>query len=138
MRLHASRRMSALGEGLPLVSLIDVVFLLLIYFLLTSRLSEPESKLAAALQTQPKSGSGARDLVRQVVTVELDAGRVVYRVGDRRAADLAGLTGVLRTLPKDQGVIVRVSGAVTVDAIAVALQAARDAEFRRISYVPAR
>jgi hypothetical protein len=47
------------------------------------------------------------------------------------------LTGVLRQLPKEAGVVVRVRGDAPVAAAAAAQQACKDAGFTRISYVPA-
>jgi hypothetical protein len=45
---------------------------------------------------------------------------------------------VLRALPKEPGVVVRVSDGVSVAGAAAALQACRDAGFERIAYRPGR
>ena len=53
---------------LPLGSLIDVVFLLLIFFLVTLRFVQEESELASALQSDEGGGEIA-DLQPQIVEV---------------------------------------------------------------------
>lgn len=137
MRLARRGRGGPAGlGGLPLTSLIDVVFLLLIYFMFTATLSVAESRLASGLQAEKASGKGST-LQTQVVSVESDgAGRAVYRLGSRVLGSQAELEAILRRLPKEGGVFVRVSGSVTVDAAAAAVQACKDAGFRKVSYVP--
>jgi hypothetical protein len=49
--------------------------------------------------------------------------------------DQASLTAILRELPKEPGVVVRVDEDELVQWAAAALQAARDAGFTRVSYV---
>ena len=46
------------------------------------------------------------------------------------------LAAVLRQLPKEGGVFLRVDGGVTAEAVAAGLQACKDAGFTKISYVP--
>ena len=121
--------------ALPLISLIDVVFLLLIYFLITSDFSQQERRLPAAVQTE---GGGARsvELQPQIVQISLVEGRVRYTIGQVAVEDKAALTSVLEQLPKEPGVAVRASPEAPVSAVAAALQAAKDAGFEKRSYVP--
>jgi biopolymer transport protein ExbD len=121
--------------ALPLTSLIDCVFLLLIYFLVTSRLTLPEGQLASALGSD-RRGASSSSLQPQVLRVTREGGATVYALGDRRLLTQQSLTNVLTQLPKDNGLFVRVPGDVRVEDVAAALQAARDAGFTRISYVP--
>ncbi len=117
--------------------MIDVVFMLLIYFLLSTTLANPESDLATALRAQEESGaSSASDFQPQVVEVVMDRGSVLYRLGARELRSTEPLRELLATLPKDPGVFVRVSGEVPVGAAAAGIQAAKDAGFVRVSYVP--
>ncbi|MCC6283856.1 MAG: biopolymer transporter ExbD [Phycisphaerales bacterium] len=121
---------------LPLTSLIDVVFLLLVYFLLTLSLNQRESDLASALQ-QDKQGAGkAADLTPQIVRVELVDGKAVYRLGERVFGSQRDLRAVLEALPKEGGVFVRGSNLAPVSAVAGALQACKDAGFTKVTYVP--
>lgn len=122
---------------LPLVALIDVVFFLLIYFVTAGTLAGEEAQLPSALRTESQ-GRGS-DLSPQVLFVEPGApGRARFRIGERTMDTREALTAVLRQLPRENGVIVRVSSGVTVEAAAAALQATRDAGFQKVSYVPAR
>lgn len=136
---HAMRflpKSAAQDEGrLPWTSLIDVVFLLLIYFMLTSQ-STRESELSSALQAERRSGAGASNMQVQVVNVEQIEGMPGYRLGDRLMRTPDQLEAMLRQLPKDPGVFVRVAGDVPIEAAAGALQAAKDAGFTKVSYVP--
>lgn len=123
---------------MPLTSLIDVVFLLLIFFMLTSAYVMNESRLSSALQMERSAAGRAADLQPQVVHVEQREGRPAFRLGERIVADQAELTSLLAALPKEGGVFVRVTDAAPVEGAAAALQAARDAGFVKVSYVPAR
>jgi biopolymer transport protein ExbD len=119
-----------------MTSMIDVVFLLLIFFLVTSSFAPDEGRLDSALQTE---GGNARvtDLQPQVVSVERQGDVVVYRVGQRVTTSVQELTAVLSQLPKEAGVAVKVSGDVSVGSAASAMQAAYNAGFEKRSYVPA-
>lgn len=118
---------------LPLIALIDVVLFLLFYFVISFSISAEERELAAAVASPGRSAS---PLLSQVVRVELADGKPQYLIGGRVFADREALTGLLRTLPKEPGVIVKSSAEVPIEAIAAAAQAARDAGFPNISYAP--
>lgn len=129
--LGRPRRLGAL----PLISLIDVVFLLLIYFLVTSDFSQQERRLPSAVQTE---GGGVRsvELQPQIVDIATDAQGVRFTIGQVMVRDKAGLTRVLQRLPREPGVAVRSAPDAPISAIAAALQAAKDAGFEKRSYVP--
>ena len=113
-------------------------YALLIYFLLSTTLSNPESDLATALRAEQRPGaSSASDFQPQVVEVAMLNGSVVYRMGAREMRSTVSLGDLLATLPKDPGVFVRVAGDVPVGAAAGAIQTCKDAGFVRVSYVPA-
>ncbi len=131
-------RGAAAGRAVPrlqLTTMIDVVFLLLIFFLSTISFARPESELSSALQTE-RGGGRAADLQPQIIEATLIGGVPTYLLGDRTARDKQSLTAILRQLPKETGVFVRVSGDVSVGFAAAAIQACRDAGFSRVSYVP--
>jgi biopolymer transport protein ExbD len=120
---------------LPLAAFIDVTLFLLLYFMLASDFSKQESWIDSTLAAERRGGQ-AGNLQPQVVTVGVSEGAAVFRLGDLVLRDRPGLEGVLRQLPKDDGVFVKVPGDVPVWAAAMALQAARDAGFNKVSYVP--
>lgn len=121
---------------LSLIAFIDVILFILLYFLMAGNLSRPESELASALQSA-KGTSAATDLAPQVVMVDVVNSRSVFKLGEQVITDREALTNVLKRLNKDAGVFVKVAPRATVGAAAAAVQAARDAGFRRVSYVPA-
>lgn len=122
---------------LSLMALIDVVLFLLLYFMVAGTLSPPDGELSSALRSENAGQGGARDLSPQIVTVDPDAsGQAVFRLGPRTFTDRTTLTDVIRSLPKEGGIFVKVSGRVPVEAGASALQACKDAGFTRITYVP--
>jgi hypothetical protein len=85
-----------------------------------------------------KRGGQAGNLQPQVVTVGVQNDKPLFRLGDRVFSDRASLESVLRQLPKEDGVFIKVPGEAPVWAATMALQAARDAGFIKVSYVPAK
>jgi biopolymer transport protein ExbD len=136
MNLRRRHRKEYPIPRLPLIALIDVVLFLLLYFMLAGSLSPVESNLATALRTQ--GGGASRDLPPQVVSVSGAGGKSTYRIGDRILGTRDELAEVLARLPKQAGVVVRVAGDAPVAAAAAAIQAAKDAGFVKVSYVPAK
>ena len=123
------------GGELPLTTLIDVVFLLLIFFMLTAS-TMLESELASTLRSDEQGGGSALDLQPQVITIEMSGEQPLFRLGQRVFADKKSLTDVLVALPKEAGVFIKVPGQVPMHAPAKALQAAKDAGFTKVTYVP--
>jgi len=124
------------GPGaVPMTSMIDVVFLLLIFFLLTANFSQSEDRLNATIQSE-RSGSSASELQPQVVSVEMVQGRVGFRIGERAVYTGEALRAILDQLPKEAGVAVKVDDRVPIQAAATAMQAAHDAGFVKRTYVP--
>jgi len=122
---------------LPMTTMIDVVFLLLVFFMVTATMTPPESELSSALQVERQTGGRSADLTPQVVFVEAGPDGPEFVVGERRLTSADELLAVLLKLPKEGGVFVRVSNRAPVSAAAAALQASRDAGFTKVSYVPA-
>ena len=122
---------------LNLASMIDVTFLLLLYFLVTTVLARPEDRLSSSLQTRSESAAGpSSDFQPQIVDVLLLDGRPAFRLGPQVLRDKASLTSVLRELPKSAGLFVHVFDDVPIGAVAEALQAGKDSGFEQVTYVP--
>lgn len=136
MNLRPAQSTRTVVMRLQLTSMIDVIFLLLIFFMVTTTFSQPEAHLTPGLQQQRASGR-ASDFEPQIVDVLRENGVDVFRLGSRTFSAKAPLTEALRDLPKAPGVFVRVANNTDVGAAAAALQACRDAGFDRVSYVPA-
>lgn len=137
MRIARSTRKGLVIPRMPLVALIDVVLFLLLYFMMAGNLAPVEANLATALKTDGGRAAGA-DLVPQILDVDHVAGVARFRIGSRAASDRASLTEILRQLPKEGGVVVRAAGSALVADVASAVQACKDAAFRKVSYVPGR
>ena len=116
--------------------MIDVTFLLLIYFILTTVFSAPEDQLTPALRVERGSTSEETDLEPQIVSVTSIGSQQVYQIGDQIIPDRSQLAMILVRLPNDPGIIIRVDDAVTVGFAIAAVQEARDAGFERVTYVP--
>lgn len=124
--------------ALPMSSMIDVVFLLLAYFVVTSMVMEREDRLSPTLQVDDGGEAGVpTDFEPQIVEVRQGDAGPVWWLGSRRFTDRAALTEALRRLPKAPGLFVRVSAGPDVAAAAAAIQCGRDAGFEEVTYVPA-
>ena len=139
MRIHcrpSRRRLERIT--LNLTSMIDVTFLLLIYFMVTTILARPEDRLSPTLQTERETvDAGMSDFQPQIVEVLAVDGAPAYRVGTRVLRTRAELREVLGGLPKTVGVFIKVFDEVSVGFAVVAVQTARDAGFEQVTYVPA-
>lgn len=130
-----ARRASPLrAPRLQSVALIDVVLFLLLYFISATELTPDESQLSAALRTDAQ-GTGASSFTPQILTVTKGP---VYRIGDRSITTRDALTALARQLPKEAGVVIRVTDSAEAGSVAEAIQVFHDAGFLKISYVPAR
>jgi biopolymer transport protein ExbD len=137
VRFSSSRAHKPLPR-LSIIPIIDVMMVLLLYFLMAGSMAADEAALPSALKTE-RGKSAPGDLQAQVLSVEpAGPSGVVYRLGQRELRTRDELRVLLRMLPRDAGIAVRVSGRVPVSAAAGAIQECRDAGFVKVSYVPAR
>lgn len=120
-----------------MTSLIDVTFLLLVYFMVSTVMARPEDRLQPTIRTQDESASGSNaDFQPQIVDVILVAGTPTYRLGQNDMTTASQLQERLSNLPSDLGVFIRGGEGVSVGFTMAALQAARDAGFEQVTYVP--
>ena len=126
----------AFSSTLNMSSMIDVTFLLLIYFIVTTVFSPPEDQLTPALKVEHGTAVKENDLEPQIVIVTTSGSNEVYRIGDQKLVDRIQLASVLKRLPKDPGVIIHVDNNVTVGFAIAAVQEARNTGFERVTYVP--
>ena len=124
---------------LNLASMIDVTFLLLLYFLVTTVLSLPEDRLSPSLRAGAETAAGPdSDFQPQIVEVRLVNGAAAYMVGTEVFRDRQALTAALEPLHKPSGLFVKVFDDASVGAAATAIQAGRDAGFEKLTYVAAK
>jgi biopolymer transport protein ExbD len=132
-----SRRRQMQRITLNLASMIDVTFLLLIYFLLTTVLAVPEDKLTPTLQVrQEREQVEAADFQPHIVEVSIVNGQPAYAIGARVLRTREALREVLDGLDRESGVFVSVHDHVPVGFAVAAVQTARDAGYDQVTYVP--
>ena len=136
IRCKASRR-RAEGITLNLASMIDVTFLLLIYFMVTTVLAQREDRLTPSLLTRSQSAAGpAADFEPQIVDVIMMEGNPAFRLGREVLPDRRALVAALRGLHRPAGLFIRVADDAPAGAVAAAIQVARDEGFEQVTYVP--
>lgn len=114
--------------------MIDVIFLLLIFFMATTTLARPESQLASGLRAEQQSGQTSTS-VPPIVEVGVFDGKASFRLGSRVFVDRRALVDVLIEQPRDAGVFVKVFDGVDVSLVASAMQACELAGFDKVTYV---
>jgi len=125
-----------LPSPLQITPMIDVIFLLLIYFLLSTSYSPPEAELVPSLQSQRVESGSAADLQPQIIEVDIFQGEPGFRIGGRILRTKEDLRALLEELPSEGGVFIEGADRVTVRWAAAAIQASRDAGFEKVTYVP--
>ena len=135
----AGRRRRKEGFGLNMSSMIDVTFLLLAFFIVTTASIRREDRLSPTLQADRESERGpSSDFQPQIVEVVILDGSPAFRLGTRVLRSRDALVEALRPLPKENGLFVRVADDPRVAEAAAALQAGQDAGFEQVTYVPMR
>ena len=139
MRFSASKHRHKLNRAaVNLSSMIDVTFLLLVYFIVTTVLATPEDLLSPALKVEEGTSLTQEDLEPQIIEVKMQNGAPVYAIGEHICSDRNSLIDVISTLPIEPGLIIRVGNEVPVGFAIAAIQIARDANFDKVTYVPAK
>ncbi|HAY79625.1 MAG TPA: hypothetical protein DCY79_07450 [Planctomycetaceae bacterium] len=122
---------------LTMTSMIDVVFLLLIFFMVFSSFLDTERNLDSAIKVKKSSSANSSDLERAIVEVVRQGDIAIYRVGSRAITDEAELRRILEQFPnKADGAFVRVEDGVPFGMAATAVQACKSADFLAVSYIP--
>jgi len=138
IQTRRSGRERASRITLNMASMIDVVFLLLAYFLLTTVMVRPEDRLTPNLAVERVKASDASDFEPQILEVVVVGEGPRYRLGARLIEERQELVEALRALPQEAGLVVRVHDDAPVGFAATALQSGRDAGFTQVTYVPMR
>ena len=121
-------------DAMNLTSMVDVVFILLAFFVLTARFVGPERDLVTdALSDAP---AAAPEDLPEVVTIRLDAAGAIT-LGTRAIPDHPALTGALRNLaPADLPVQIDADATLPVDHVARTLDAVLQTHLTRVALVP--
>jgi biopolymer transport protein ExbD len=137
MKLTSRNRENSKLE-LQMTSMIDCVFLLLIFFMVTSSFSLAERQLDAAIQVQRVTPSPAQmDFEPAIIDiVQGSSGNFVFKIGGRELPDQKALTDVLMQFESKLDAFVRPDDNAPFDKAAAAIQACKDARFARTIYAP--
>lgn len=137
MKLSSRRSEHRTRLELNMTPMIDMVFLLLIFFITTAAFVAAERHLDSAIQQRQQSGSRASDLEPAVVEIVPAGESFVFKIGARQTGSQDELTSILRQFPnKLDGAYVRVHDDAPFSLAAAAIQACKSADFMAVSYVP--
>jgi biopolymer transport protein ExbD len=137
MRLTSRETRHSSAIELQMTSMIDVVFLLLIFFMVTSSWQKTERQLEPGIQVQ-RSGAGQRGQLEPAIVdiVRGDEG-FVFQLGGRQFRSADELTPVLSQFEnKTDGAFVRAVNNAPFEMAASAIQACKSARFPNVLYVP--
>jgi biopolymer transport protein ExbD len=118
--------------------MIDVVFLLLIFFMTTASFVRTERNLASAIKVNRQAASqSASDLEPTIIEIVRSGDRFVFRLGQREFTNQTELADLLEQLDnKADGAFVRVSDEAPFGMAAAAIQACKSAGYPGVSYIP--
>lgn len=138
MRLTSHKTKRESKFELQMTSMIDMVFLLLIFFMTTSSFVQTERELDTAIQVKSKSARAKSNLERAVVEIVRGVdGEFVYKMGTREMSSADELLGVLRQFPsKIEPAQVRAPNEAPFEMAAAAIESCKSARFLGVSYVP--
>lgn len=135
-RKRKRQRLDPAQLRLPLVALIDVVLFLLMYFMVAGTMGAEEKEIAAALAVD-KGGAARSAMLPTILTISREGPEnlLVFRLGERSFTSQAALSELLKSLPKDAGLVIKAGPTTTVADVAAAMQAGRGAGFTKMSFV---
>jgi biopolymer transport protein ExbD len=139
MKLNSRHRQQHRRLELSMTSMIDVVFLLLIFFLVTTTFVRPERQLLSAIQSNEREAAKKESVLEPaMVDVQKVGGDVVFRIGAIKTDSLAEVKRVMQGFEnKSEGAWVRVADNVPFEYAAQAVGACRAAGFSAVAWLPA-
>ena len=123
-----------------MTSMIDVVFLLLIFFLVTTTFIEPEKQLVSQIAVEETdAGLQVNDLEPAIVDIYTVGNTTLFQIGAVKTSDQQKLSNIIATLPnKSEGGFVRVDKKVPFEAVAQIIGLFKSSGFENVSYMPAK
>lgn len=135
MRL-SSRKRSEERMELSTTGMIDIVFLLLVFFLATASFLPPEKEIRPAISTEEKSSSASNDLEKAIVEIVAEGAGFVYKLGSETTNDRNFLIDQLNSFPnKVDGAFVRTDDEAPFDMTAQAISACKKAGFIVVTFL---
>ena len=120
-----------------MTSMIDVVFLLLIFFIVTTTFVRPEREIVSAITVnQKRAAAEDSNLEPAIVDVIRQDSQVIFRIGAVRTNNLEEVKKLLEGFEnKTEGAFVRVADDVPYEAAAQAIGACHASGFTSVSYL---
>lgn len=133
------RRTEDTAPSVELTPIIDMVFLLLIFFLVATTFQQTEREMSIALPESRSAGPLTMSLRELVVNVTAD-GRMVVSGRDVQAEDLRAIIAAALKANADQKVAVRADRAAAYESVAQALDIVKGAGVQQpyLDTIPAR
>lgn len=135
---HYSNRIPTLE--ISMTSMIDVVFLLLIFFLVTTTFVKPERQLNSNIKVErTDAGLQETDLEPALLDLFVVGDRVIFQLGARQTSKLEELKAAVDDFEnKADGAFVRVGPGVAFDHVARAIGMFKASGYANVSYLPAK
>lgn len=123
---------------LSMTAMIDVVFLLLIFFLVTTTFVPPERHVAAGIQADVSAGNQSQsDLQPAVIEIIGSGDQTFFQLGAIRTASLHELKTPLEQFQdKSEGAFVRVGAGVPFEKVAQTIGLCKSVGFISVAYIP--
>ena len=133
----SNRHLRSTRIELSMTSMIDVVFLLLIFFIVTTTFVRPEREIVSAIKVNEKRAAAqASNLEPAIVDIFRQNGQVIFRVGAVKSNELDSIKPILKGFEnKSEGAFVRVADDVPFEAAAQAIGACKASGFQSVSYL---
>ena len=131
MRFRAATRLEK--TELQLAPMIDIVFLLLIFFLLTWSYARFETELDISVPAAEQGASPERQVGEIIVNVN-EAGEIIVNAAKLTEQDLLGKLNRLVRFRDNQAVILRGDGEVSYDRIVDVLDICYKAKIRNVAF----
>ncbi|MEM9942912.1 MAG: biopolymer transporter ExbD [Planctomycetota bacterium] len=123
---------------LSMTSMIDVVFLLLIFFIVTTTFQRPEREVPSSIVVNEKDATNELSVLEPaIIDVTLQDQQVLFQIGAVQTSDLEKIVSILKDFEnKSEGAFVRPAGNVPFEAAAQAIGACKAGGFSTVSYLP--
>ena len=134
----SNRQLRGSKLELSMTSMIDVVFLLLIFFIVTTTFVRPEREIVSAVKVNEKrSTANDSNLEPAIIDVVRQNSQIVFRIGAVRTNNLGEVKKLMAGFEnKSEGAFVRVADDVPYEAAAQAIGACHASGFDSVSYLP--
>ena len=138
MKLNSRHRQRHRRLELSMTSMIDVVFLLLIFFLVTTTFVRPERQLLSAIQSNEREAAKSESLLEPAVVDVVRLGeKAVFKIGAITTDNIDEVERVLQGFEnKSEGAWVRVADNVPFEFAAQAIGACKAAGFTGVAWLP--